>query len=165
MFLYLQKKGWYLSRQDIALTALDVFLLVLFGTALSSVVDHFLTTQGQMSAIGTIVSSAYGFLCGAYMPISQFSEGIRSFISFLPGTYGTILLHNHLMRGVFAELEANGIPPEMARELARAFDNSIALNGNVLTQGQMYLILIASIAVLIGLYILMNALQGRKETA
>ena len=30
-----------------------------------------LTTQGQLSAVGTIVSAGYGFICGAYMPISN----------------------------------------------------------------------------------------------
>ena len=73
-FLYLGGMGWYLSAADVLLTCLDVFLLVMFGTALSSVVNHFLSTQGQISAVGTIVSACYGFLCGAYMPISQFSD-------------------------------------------------------------------------------------------
>lgn len=64
--IYLGKVGWYLSWQDLLLTCLDVFLLTMFGTALSSVVNHFLSTQGQMSAVGTIVSAGYGFICGAY---------------------------------------------------------------------------------------------------
>ena len=37
----------------------------------------------------SIVSAGYGFICGAYMPISQFSEGQQKVLSFLPGTYGT----------------------------------------------------------------------------
>ena len=98
-FLYLKQVGWYLSAEDMLFTALDVLLLTMFGTALSSVVNFFMSTQGQISAVGTIVSAAYGFVCGAYMPISQFSEGIQKVLSFLPGTYGTSLLHNHLMRG------------------------------------------------------------------
>ena len=63
--IYLGKVGWYLSWQDLLLTCLDVFLLTMFGTALSSVVNHFLSTQGQMSAVGTVVSAGYGFICGA----------------------------------------------------------------------------------------------------
>lgn len=68
---------------------LDVILLVLFGTALSSVVTYPLTTSGQGSAVGTVVSAGYGFICGAYMPISSFGSGLQRVISFLPGTYGT----------------------------------------------------------------------------
>ena len=86
--IYLGYIGWYLSVSDIILLTLDVFLLVLFGTALSSIINVFLSTQGQISTVGTIVSSGYGFICGAYMPISQFSDGLQKVISFLPGTYG-----------------------------------------------------------------------------
>ena len=65
--------GWYLTAQDVLRILLDVLLLVIFGSALSSVINVFIRSQGQMSAVGTIVSAGYGFLCGAYMPISQFS--------------------------------------------------------------------------------------------
>ena len=75
-FIYLAKVGWYLSFADVMLLFADIVLLVLFGTALSSIVNRFLTTQGQVSAVGTIVSSGYGFICGAYMPIAQFSTSL-----------------------------------------------------------------------------------------
>ena len=88
----------------------DVVLLVLFGTALSSVINFFLSSQGQISAVGTIISAGYGFICGAYMPISQFGAGLQKVISFLPGTYGTSLLRNHALRGVYAEMEAQQFP-------------------------------------------------------
>lgn len=77
--------GWFLSGGDIALILLDVFLLTLFGTALSSCLHYFLTTQGQLSAVGTLVSAGYGFVCGAYMPMSNFPVGLQKALSFLPG--------------------------------------------------------------------------------
>ena len=89
---------------------LDVFLVTMFGTALSSCINFFLTTDGQASAVGTIVSAGYGFVCGAYMPISSFGSGLQKALSFLPGTYGTALLRNHMLRGVFAEMSAQGFP-------------------------------------------------------
>ena len=55
----------------------DMILLVLFGSTLSSIISFPLTTQGQLSAVGTIVSAGYGFLCGAYMPISNFGPGLQ----------------------------------------------------------------------------------------
>ena len=66
--IYLASIGFYMSVADVFLLILDVFLLVLFGTALSSVINFFLSSQGQISAVGTIVSSGYGFICGAYIP-------------------------------------------------------------------------------------------------
>ena len=56
-FLYLWAVGWYLSLSDVFSLFLDVGLLVLFGTALSSVIHFFLSTQGQISAVGTIISA------------------------------------------------------------------------------------------------------------
>ena len=102
-FVYIGVKGWYLSVADVFCVIGDVLLLTLFGTAVSSCVNFFLSTNGQASAVGTIVSAGYGFLCGAYMPISNFSQGLQDALMFLPGTYGTSLIRNHMLRGVFAE--------------------------------------------------------------
>ena len=101
-FVYVWKMGWFLRPGDVAFLIVDIILLVLFGTVLSSVVCYPLKTQGQMSAVGTVVSAGYGFVCGAYMPISNFGEGLQKALSYLPGTYGTALLKNHMLRGAFA---------------------------------------------------------------
>lgn len=61
-FVYLAINGWYLSFGDVALIILDVVILTMFGTALASVVNAFLTSNGQASAVGTIVSAGYGFI-------------------------------------------------------------------------------------------------------
>ena len=74
---YMYKMGWYMSAVDVFWVLLDEILLVLFGSTLSSIVSFPLTTQGQLSAVGTIVSAGYGFLCGAYMPISNFGSGLQ----------------------------------------------------------------------------------------
>ena len=54
---YLAMVGWFLTAGDVAALALDVTLLVLFGTALSSCVNFPLSTNGQASAVGTIISA------------------------------------------------------------------------------------------------------------
>jgi multidrug/hemolysin transport system permease protein len=78
--IYLACIGWYLRFTDILLILLDVFILVLFGTSLSSIVNCFLSSQGQISAVGSIVSAGYGFICGAYMPISSFGDGLQKVV-------------------------------------------------------------------------------------
>ena len=161
--IYLSQVGWYLSAQDVLFICLDVFLLTMFGTALSSVVNSFLSTQGQISAVGTIVSAAYGFICGAYMPISQFSEGIQTFISFLPGTYGTALLHNHLMGGALQELKDNYFPSKVVEQMKDSFDSNLYFFDNKVSIPQMYCVLVGLVVVLIGAYILINVLKGRKK--
>ncbi len=161
--VYLAVVGWYLSLADFMWILLDVLLLVLFGTALSSVVCFPLSTQGQMSAVGTIVSAGYGFICGAYMPVSQFSAGIQRFISFLPGTYGTGLMHQHFMHGVFAQLEGLSFPKQALEALQTAFDCRLQFFSHVLTPASMYLVLGVSVAVLICIYLLQNWYAGKKK--
>lgn len=154
--IYMAIVGWYLSVADVFLLLLDILLLVLFGTALSSIINFFLSSQGQISAVGTIVSSGYGFICGAYMPISQFSEGLQNVISFLPGTYGTSLLRNHALRGVFAEMEDAGFPADVVDGLKDAIDCNLYFFDQKVAEPIMYAILSATVLLLIGVYILMN---------
>ena len=160
--LYLAYVGWYLTASDVLLLFLDVFLLVLFGTALSSCVNFPLSTQGQGSAVGTIISAGYGFICGAYMPISQFSDGLQKVISFLPGTYGTSLLRNHALRGVFAEMGNQDFPSEVVEAIKDSVDCNLYFFGDKVALPSMYLILIGAILLLIGIFILLNLLFRRK---
>lgn len=159
--LYLKQIGWFLSLQDVFMIYLDIFLLVMFGTALSSIINSFLSTQGQMSAVGTIVSAGYGFLCGAYMPISQFSVGLQKLLSFLPGTYGTSLIRNHFMRGVFVEMKNQGFPGEVVEAIKDSVDCNLYFFDNKVEINTMFLILIVTILVLVLLYIVLNMLKKK----
>ena len=160
---YLAYVGWYLTADDVGALLQDVALLVLFGTALSSCVNFPLSTNGQGSAVGTIVSAGYGFICGAYMPISQFSEGLQKVISFLPGTYGTSLLRNHALRGVFDEMDAQGFPSEVVEAIKDSVDCNLYFFGSKVELPTMYLVLIGGIVIFVGLYVGMNLLSGRKR--
>ena len=160
--VYVAIVGWYLSVADVFLLCLDILLLVLFGTALSSIINFFLSTQGQISAVGTVISSGYGFICGAYMPISSFGEGLQKVIMLLPGTYGTSLVRNHAMRGALAEMEGEGVPAEAMEALREALDCRLDFFGNKVEPGAMYAVLAVTVIALIGIYVLMNAIK-RKE--
>ncbi len=161
--LYLAKVGWYMTATDIALMVLDVFLLTMFGTALSSCINFFLSTDGQASAVGTIVSAGYGFICGAYMPISNFGDGLQKVLSFLPGTYGTSLLRNHAMHGVFEEMRNQGFPDAVVESIRDSVDCNLYFFGTKVETGTMYLILCASTLLLIGIYVAFNVVAGRRR--
>lgn len=154
--------GWYLSAVDVLLLVVDVFLLTMFGTALSSIVNTFLTTQGQMSAVGTIVSAGYGFICGAYMPISNFGEGLQKALSLLPGTYGTSLVKNHTLRGVFEEMKNSGVPSQVIDGIKGSIDCSFNFFGHDVSITAMYLVMIISVLALVGIYVLINVLRKNK---
>lgn len=160
---YLAVVGWFLTVGDVAALLLDVVLLVLFGTALSSCVNYPLSTNGQASAVGTVVSAGYGFICGAYMPISNFSEGLQKVLSFLPGTYGTSLLRNHALRGVFEEMSNQSFPNEVVEAIRDSVDCNLYFFGNRVAQGSMYLILAAAIVLALGIYVGINILAQKKQ--
>ena len=160
--LYVATVGWYFTIADILLLALDVILLCLFGVALSSLINFFLSSQGQISAIGSIVSSCYGFVSGAYMPLSQFAEGLRTVIMFLPGTYGTSLVRNHAMRGVLAAMEDDGLPSEFITGVKDAFDVNLYLFDTQISLPVMYAVVLVTIALLVGAYVALNVIKSKK---
>lgn len=160
--LYLSFVGWYLSTQDVLLMLLDVFLLAMFGLALSSIIHSFLSTEGQISAVGTVISAGYGFLCGAYMPVSQFGEGLQRVLGFLPGTYGTSLLRNHTLGGVLAEMEAQGVPAAVTGAIRDSVDCNLYFFGNQVGTGAMYLIVAGATAVFLSMYVGISIWRGKK---
>lgn len=158
---YVAAVGWYMRVSDILYLFLDILLLSFFGTALSSLINFFLNTQGQISAVGAIISAGYGFICGAYMPISSFSDGLQKAISFLPGTYGTSLVRNHALGGVFAEMEEQGVPAAVVDGMRDAIDCNLYFFDEKVQIGEMYAILGISVVVLAGIYILLNTLKKK----
>ena len=161
-FIYLSNIGWYLSFKETVLFLLDVILLVMFGTALSSIINFFLNSQGQISAVGTIVSAGYGFICGAYMPVSSFSAGLQKVISFLPGTYGTGLLRNHALNGVFSELSEMGMPKEFVTAFKDSIDCNLYFFDKCVSIEAMYAVLCCSVVVLVLAYIILNVAVKKR---
>lgn len=162
-FGYLALNGWYLSFADVMLMVLDVIILVMFGTALSSIINLFLTSQGQISAVGTVVSAGYGFICGAYMPISSFSEGLQKVIAFLPGTYGTALIRNHSLNGAFREMASVGFPKEVVESIKDSIDCNVYFFDTKTDVPEMYAVMIITVIVLLGVYIGLSVLKSKKR--
>lgn len=161
-FIYIEINGWFLSFGDVMFIILDVLILTTFGTAFSSIINNFLSTQGQITAVGTVISAGYGFICGAYMPISQFGSGLQKFISLLPGTYGTSLIRNHALNGVYREMAKQHFPSEVIEGIKDSVDCNIYFFGDKVEIWVMYLVMIGAIVVLTGAFILINALQKKR---
>lgn len=163
--VYLVTQGWYLSTADLLLVCLDVFLLTLFGTALSSCINFFLHTNGQASAVGTIISAGYGFICGAYMPIASFGEGLRNVLAFLPGTYGTSLLKEHMMRGCLSEMEASGFPPAVMTGIRDGVDVNLYFFGNHVSAPMKLAVTALSVLFFTGLFVIFQMLRKNEKSA
>lgn len=161
--IYVACTGWYMSFGDVMFVILDVFVLAMFGTALSSIINFFLSSQGQISAVGSIVSSCYGFICGAYMPLSSFASGLRNVLMFMPGTYGTALLRNHTLNGVLTEMASQGYPEESITGLRNTIDCNLEFFGSQVSVSTMYIVMGVTVVLLIGAYVLINVLVKKKK--
>lgn len=152
--IYTSVRGYTYSLGDTLYLILDVIVLTLFGSSLSSIINYFLKTQGGVSGVGTIVSAGYGFICGAYMPISSFSKTLQKILSFLPGTYGTSLLRNHALNPILKTIKY--LPSSVLKEIKDGLDCNIYFFNNMVSISSMYLILIATITVCIILYLIIS---------
>lgn len=168
-FIYIAAQGgWFFGVKDVLLILSDVILLTLFGTALSSFVNGFISTSGQGQGVGTIVSAGYGFLCGAYMPIASFGKGLQSAMMFLPGTYGTSLLRNHTLDAAFNEMAALNFPSAEIRDgvlkgMKDGIDCNIYFFDTKVKLWVMYLVLIGATLLFLGAYVLVNAIQAKRK--
>ncbi len=166
--IYLACVGWYISVSDAFLIIVDMVCGILFGTLLAAVVESFISTQGGLSAVSTLVSSMYGFICGAYMPISSFSEGLRNTLSLLPGTYGVGIMRHHYING-YMQAFADEMRMQTVDEvtisnvingMSDSFDANLYFFGNEVPLGAMYGILLGTCALLavafVGIVIIKN---------
>ena len=162
-FVYLAIVGWYVPVSNVFFILLDVICCVLFGSLLAGVVESFISTQGALSALSTLVSSMYGFLCGAYMPLSQFADGMRNFICCLPGTYSVGILRKHFMGGYVEKLGELGLPSEGQKALLDGFDGNLYVGGTDIPLWAMYVILLSTCALLLAAYILIVIFKHKKK--
>lgn len=161
-FIYIGNVGWYMSAGDVIGIIIDVFILTMFGTALSSIINIFLSSQGQMQAVGTIVSAGYGFICGAYMPIASFGEGLQKALMIMPGTYGTGLLRNHAIGGVLEEMQNQGAPATMIDAIRDSLDCNLYFGDKSVSETAMYMVMIVSVVVLLSIYVLLGCFMRKN---
>lgn len=160
--LYVVGCGWYLSVTDLLLIVGNLVLCAAFGSLLAVIVETFLKTQGAAGAAATLVSSMYGFVCGAYMPVSQFAAGIRNFVMFIPGTYGVALFRRGFMRGAIAEI-GNYIPAEAVAALRDGFDYNVYFFHRLVPAPVCFAVLGLSVAVLAAAFVLIVHFMNRRK--
>ena len=90
---------------------------------------------------------------GAYYKISQLSEeeSAKGVIACSAG--------NHALRGVYAEMTRTGFPAEGGEHIKDSIDCNLYFFGSKVSIGAMTGVMAGSVAVLIGIYILMNLLK------
>ncbi|MDD6240988.1 MAG: ABC transporter permease [Eubacteriales bacterium] len=157
--LYLFFQGGYLDAKMMFLLLLEIALLSLFGTSLSSFVNVFVKSESALSAISALVSSAYGFLIGSYVPIHSFSEGLQNVLLFLPSTHMTSLLRKTMLSLPLEEVKEE-FGEEVAKTTAESLDASFSFNGKEISTWVMVLMVLLTCLVLLLLYLLFTYLKA-----
>lgn len=160
--IYLSIVGFYLTFLDVLLIIINIIITSLFGTLLANIIWSFTRSQGVMSSICTLVSALYGFICGAYMPISTMGEGIRNFTSLLPGTYSTILFRQGFLNGTLDKM-LEYVPSPMVDAIKQSFDISYVAFGINIPSWAMYLIILLTSLVLLIVFILISTIKIRRK--
>lgn len=153
--IYLGIVGWYMSFGDVMLIIVDMLLTVTMGSLIISIVGLFINSQGALSGFCTLVSSMYGFLCGAYMPISSMGKGIQNFVGFIPGTYSTVIFRQAYMDGILEEM-GKDIPSQALGAIRNGFDCEYYFFDRRVEPWLMFTVVIATIAVLLAIYLALN---------
>lgn len=96
------------------------------------------------------------------MPISQFTDGIQTFIKFLPGTYGTIIFRHYFVRGATEKL-AEQLPSEAIDGLRVGFDTKISFFGNEVSNGTSFLVVGGTALILLITFIVIVIVRNHPK--
>lgn len=94
----------YLTIKNIAFLYGITLLGAISATAFFMLVVLFFKSSSASGAFFGILSAAAGFVIGAYIPISQFSEGIQTFCNLFPASGITVLFRNALLDGLLSNI-------------------------------------------------------------
>ena len=161
-----QQKELYLTIKSIAALYGITLLGAVSATAFFMLVVLFFKTSSASGAFFGMLSAAAGFVIGAYIPISQFSEGVQTFCNLFPASGVTILFRNALLNGLLAHMNESiggvdeGIFVESIKETftfkEKVFGHVMSANGTVC-----YILCLAAICVL-AMVILYPKIYKRK---
>ena len=128
----------YLGIIDILKAFGVVALGSISATSIFMIVVLFLKSVSASGAFFGLLSAVSGFIIGAYIPISQFSEAIQTVCNIFPASQITIVLRNVLINGLLEHMNTslNGVDQGMfvtsIKELfsfkARLFDGFFDMN-------------------------------------
>lgn len=118
-----QQGRLYLSAEMAAALYGITLLGAVSATAVFMLVVLLFKSSSASGAFFGMLSAAAGFVIGAYIPISQFSEGVQTFCNLFPASGITILYRNALLNGLLDHMDAsiggvdNGIFVESVKEI------------------------------------------------
>ena len=145
------------------------YLITAFGcisaTALFMIIVLFFKSASACGAFFGILSAVSGFVIGAYIPISSFSDKVQTVCNIFPGSHVTILLRNALMGGILTHIDEkiggldNGT---FVSTIKDTFTFRARMFGSAMDTGRMVLYTTVLIAVSIAVMIVMYSKRYKK---
>jgi len=129
----------YLAASDVAFLYLIVLLGSMSATAIFMPIMVLFKNSTAVGAFMGIISAAAGFVIGAYIPLSEFSDSIQTFCNIFPATGITVLLKKTMLSGMLGHMNdcIGGIDNGMFADAIKAvFGFEGRMFGNVLTASQ-----------------------------
>lgn len=179
-FIYLGAIGGFqISIGRVFLTIPVMLLSVLSASLITCFLASFISNFNTFNSSMVIISSASGFLIGAYMPVSMLPGAFAKRLTlFFPGTYSASLFRNLFMADYYNNfkkylLEVQKVKPtdlaNIEKQLSETFSINLDFFGKSLSLGYMVL----AIFIFIALFILLNimfldrnyiaSVQGKKR--
>ena len=129
--------GCIMGMYSVEFAATDLmvgFGILLLGNLSSSAIFLIMTmlfkSVATCDAFYGILSSTSGFVIGAYMPLSTFSDTIQTICNLFPATHITILLRGRMMQGMLDKINRN-IGGLDGGEFVRGFHDTFSFKANL----------------------------------
>ena len=97
----------YLNASQVVKAFSIVALGSISASAIFMIVVLFFKSVSACEAFFGILSAASGFVIGAYIPISQFSNGVQTVCNLFPASQITIMLRNILLNGLLEHINTS----------------------------------------------------------
>ena len=97
----------YLNASQVVKAFSIVALGSISASAIFMIIVLFFKTVSACEAFFGILSAASGFVIGAYIPISQFSNGVQTVCNLFPASQITIILRNILLNGLLEHINTS----------------------------------------------------------
>ena len=155
----------YLGIIDILKAFGVVALGSISATSIFMIVVLFLKSVSASGAFFGLLSAVSGFIIGAYIPISQFSEAIQTVCNIFPASQITIVLRNVLINGLLEHMNTslNGVDQGMfVTSIKELFSFKARLFDGFFDMSQMLVYIVVSIVICIVVQILVYSKTYKK---
>ena len=135
------------------------------ATSIFMIVVLFFKSVSASGAFFGMLSAASGFIIGAYIPISQFSEAIQTVCNIFPASQITIVLRNVLINGLLEHMNTalDGVDQGMfVTSIKELFSFKARLFDGYFDMSQMLVYIVVSIVICIVVQILVYSKTYKK---